>query len=94
MRAGLPPTVVPASADAFNFYSIIYSTGPDVMTEAVFSAQKKDGTRTSPAQVVVIPPGECSMNNQATGSWIGDTNPAVRPGSTQKNRKNNKSKAT
>lgn len=57
-----------------NPYSIIYSTGPDIITEATFPTV--DGTRSTPADVLVIPKGQCHMANRATGTWIGDDHPA------------------
>lgn len=61
-------------ADLNNPYSIIYSTGPDVITEAAFPLVA--GQRTNPTDVLVVGKGQCFMNNRATGTWIGDEHPA------------------
>ncbi|EGD74799.1 hypothetical protein PTSG_07033 [Salpingoeca rosetta] len=60
--------------DLNNPYAIIYTTGPDVLTEAVFPI--KNGERTTHERTMVIGEGKCYMTNKATGTWIGDKHPA------------------
>lgn len=60
-----------------NPYAIIYTTGPDVLTEAAFHVGKDATTRGTDPGVLVLPPDKCHMNNLATGTWIGDGNAAT-----------------
>eukprot|EP00043_Microstomoeca_roanoka_P003380 m.43452 g.43452 ORF g.43452 m.43452 type:complete len:334 (-) comp12039_c0_seq1:151-1152(-) len=65
---------VPGRPDLNNPYAIIYTTGPDVLTEAVFPLE--NGKRSVTAGTLVIGEGKCYMTNKATGTWIGDKHPA------------------
>jgi hypothetical protein len=60
-----------------NPYAIIYSSGPDVLTEATFYINKEGKRVTKPAGVLVIAKDKCHMRNKAHGSWLGDDNPAT-----------------
>ena len=48
-------------SDLNNPYAIIYSTGPDVLTEATFPVEQG---RTSSNDVLVIAKGQCFMTNR------------------------------
>eukprot|EP00041_Stephanoeca_diplocostata_P014469 m.263404 g.263404 ORF g.263404 m.263404 type:complete len:368 (+) comp19707_c1_seq10:331-1434(+) len=64
--------------DLNNPYAIIYTTGPDVLTEATFVKHPTSGERDlSPQGVFILEPDACSMYNQATGTWTGDGNAAT-----------------
>ena len=67
-----------AVSDLFNPYSIIYSTGPDVLTEATFALDDAGHRIQQPAGVVILPKDKCYMRNLATGTWISDGSPANR----------------
>eukprot|EP00055_Hartaetosiga_balthica_P017976 m.126105 g.126105 ORF g.126105 m.126105 type:complete len:231 (+) comp9434_c1_seq3:142-834(+) len=56
-----------------NPYAIIYTTGPDVLTEATFSLKNN---RKPLKSTHVVGEGKCFMTNKATGTWIGNNHPA------------------
>eukprot|EP00038_Savillea_parva_P010223 m.188735 g.188735 ORF g.188735 m.188735 type:complete len:412 (+) comp17528_c0_seq1:286-1521(+) len=65
--------VSPTQTHLQNPYAIIYTTGPDVLTEATFRHGVDPG-------VLILPADKCHMNNLATGTWIGDSNAATVQG--------------
>eukprot|EP00039_Didymoeca_costata_P014095 m.223631 g.223631 ORF g.223631 m.223631 type:complete len:263 (+) comp15945_c0_seq18:281-1069(+) len=72
---------VPNRPDMRNPYAIIYTTGPDVLTESTFERnQNNDGSHKPAAHnVLVLTEEQCHMNNLATGTWIGDNAKATVP---------------
>eukprot|EP00049_Salpingoeca_infusionum_P023609 m.13069 g.13069 ORF g.13069 m.13069 type:complete len:376 (+) comp5897_c0_seq2:219-1346(+) len=59
--------------DLNNPYAIIYTTGPDVLTEVTFP---QENGRNPESSTLVVGKGKCHMSNKATGTWIGDQHPA------------------
>eukprot|EP00054_Salpingoeca_dolichothecata_P010483 m.58504 g.58504 ORF g.58504 m.58504 type:complete len:329 (+) comp19017_c0_seq1:135-1121(+) len=72
-----PSIFYQAGNGGHNPYAIIYTTGPDVLTDVTFKDEKGLPIPNPAANgVLVIDKGKCHMNNLATGTWIGDQNPA------------------
>lgn len=60
-----------------NPYAIIYTTGPDVLTDATFNRVGGSADGRPDPGVLVLAAEQCHMNNLATGTWIGDGNAAT-----------------
>lgn len=69
---------VPGKPDLNNPYAIIYTSGPDTLTEGTFE-QLPNGKHRQPGNdVLILPEDQCHMNNLATGTWIGDNSAASK----------------
>lgn len=63
---------VQGNPDLNNPYAIIYTSGPDTLTEGTFEKTENGNRRMPGSDVLILPEDKCHMNNLATGTWIGD----------------------
>ena len=70
------PVLQPLLPPGNNPYTIIFTSGPDAVTEATFPVQKDGTRRMHRSGLLIIGEQDCDVTNRATGTWIGDNHKA------------------